>query len=262
MRYWNILKIILKNAYIRDTKIPGVVTANLLSSFVEIFITLTLFGAIFGNINSLSGWNYYQVVFLYLLMKNISLINGFVARSGLTSMAKEYIRMGDYDFYLLKPANPIALVSFSKPRVYNVILMIFTTGLSVWAAIKSGIPMGVGNILGFFLMAILGAILFYFLTVITIVPSFWFVRLYSLSDLMNRAIQIMRYPAGIYSFAVKVIFFTAFPVLAVTYLPSWTLFNSVRVEYIVYMFVITTLFGWIAISLWHLGEKHYGSASS
>lgn len=262
MRYINILKIILRNAYIRDSKIPGVITANVISSFLEITITLTMFSAIFGNIESLEGWNYYQVVFLYLLMKNISLVNGIVARGGLTAMAKQYVRMGDYDFYLVKPVNTMALVSMSKPRIYNVIMLLFTVGLAIWTAMKSGVEISAANVIGFLFMAALASVLFYFLTVITIVPAFWFVRLFSLSDLMNRAIQIMRYPAGIYSLPVKVVFFTAFPILAVTYLPSWTLFYSVKAEYIVYMFLITVVFGLLANGLWRAGERHYGSASS
>ena len=262
MRYLRVLKIIIRNAYIRDSKIPGVVTANVLSSLIEITITMTMFSAIFGDIQSLAGWNYYQVVFLYLMMKNISLVNGIVARSGLTAMAKEYVRLGDYDFYLVKPMNTMALVSISKPRVYNFILLVFTIGLSIWAAAKSGSLISIGNIVGFIIMFALSCTLFYFLTVMTIVPSFWFVRLFSLSDLMNRAIQIMRYPAEIYSMPVRVIFFTAFPVLAVTYLPSWTLFNATKLEYIIYMVAITAIFGAIALAVWRAGEWHYGSASS
>jgi len=262
MRYWKILKIIIRNAYIRDRKIPGVVTSKVFTSLLEVIITITMFSAIFSNIESLAGWNYYQVIFLYLMMKNIALINGIIARGGLTAMAKEYVRMGDYDFYLVKPVNTLALVSMSKPRFFNIIILFFTVALSIWVAMKTGIDLGIANILSFIFMAIFSVILYYFLFVITIVPVFWLVRLFSLSDLMNRASQIMRYPAGIYSMFAKVIFFTAFPVLAVTYLPSWTLFYSVKAEYIVYMVVITFFFGWIATRLWRLGEKNYGSASS
>jgi len=262
MRYWKIIKIIIRNSYTRDKKIPGVVTANVFSSLFEVIITLTMFSAIFNNVESLSGWNYYQVVFLYLMMKNIVLLNGVVVRGGLNDMAKEYVRMGDYDFYLVKPVNSMLFVSVSKPRFYNIVVLMFTIPFSIWIAMKTGIDLGALNILAFIFMAFFSAILYYFLSVITIVPTFWLVRLFSLSDLMNRATQIMRYPAGIYSMLVKVIFFTAFPVLAITYLPSWTLFYSIKAEYLVYMVVITFVFGWIATKLWNIGERNYGSASS
>lgn len=262
MKYWNILKIIIKNAYIRDLKIPGVVTVNVLNSFVEIIITLTMLSAIFGNIESLAGWSYYQVLFLYALMKTIALINGLVARKGLSRMAKEYVHTGEYDFYLTKPVNSLIMVSLSKPRVYNILIIIFTVSLGIWSVIKSGSEISPWNVFGFLIMFVLAIILFYFLTVISIVPSFWFIRLYSLSDLMNRAIQFMRYPSGIYSLFVRVIFYTALPILAVTYLPAWILFNDIKIIYIIYMIAITLVFGALSFYLWKLGERHYGSASS
>lgn len=261
-RYFKILAIILKNSYIRDSKIIGSVSSSIMMSLVEILITLTLFSAIFNNTNSIAGWNFYQMIFLYTLLKSMTLINGIVARGGLAKMSSEYVRRGDYDFYLTKPLNSMLLVSMSKPRVYNVMVLIPTIALAIYAALRSGISIGLGNIMWFLVAFIIGTVLFYFINVITIVPVFWFVRLFSLKDLMNRFSQFMRYPSGIYSFATRVIFYSILPILVVTYLPAWFLFNPPSPVYIIYMLGITVLFGFIAERLWKLGEKHYGSASS
>jgi len=45
-KYLKIAKIVLKNAYIRDSKIIGNVTSNLLVSLTEVAITLTMFSTI------------------------------------------------------------------------------------------------------------------------------------------------------------------------------------------------------------------------
>jgi ABC-2 type transport system permease protein len=261
-KYIRIAKVVLKNAYIRDSKIIGSVTSNLLISLSEIAITLTLFSAIFNNTKNLAGWNYYQIIFLYTLMKGITLINGLLARKGLADMAKKYVRTGEYDFYLTKPVNSMLLVSMSKPKIYNLLTLFFVAILAVYSLIRAQVPIMPISVVFFILLLIVGIILFYFINVVTIIPAFWFIRLYSLSDVINRISQVMRYPAGIYPFATKVILFTILPVLVVTYIPTWQLFNAPNYFYLLYAVVITIIFGFAANALWKFGEKHYGSASS
>lgn len=261
-KYLKIAKIVLKNAYIRDSKIIGNVTSNLLVSLTEVAITLTMFSTIFKNTDSLAGWNIYQVVFLYTLMKGITLINGVYARRGLADMAKKLIRTGEYDFYATKPVNSMFLVSMSKPKIYNLLTLFFVAILSVYCVVKSGMPISLVSIFFFVLFLLVGIILFYFINVVSVIPAFWFIRLFSLSDVVNRFTQLMRYPAGIYPMATKIVLFTIIPVLVVTYFPAWQLFNAPNYLYLLYAVIITLIFGIVANYLWKIGEKHYGSASS
>lgn len=262
IKYLKMLKTIFKNAYVRDKKIPGVVSSKVVYSLLDVFITLAMFSAIFSNITALAGWNYYQVIFLYLIMKIMTLFVGLIARGGINSMASTHIRTGYYDFYLVKPLNSLLFVSISEPRIYNIITMVLVTPMAVYAAMHTGINIYFINVLWFLVLMVFGTALYYFLNVITVVPVFWFVRLFSLKDVMNRASMLMRYPAGIYSRVVKIILFAIFPIVTVTYFPARTLFYPPDTRYIIFMLLITAAFGFIAFGLWKLGERNYGSASS
>ncbi len=262
IRYFNIYKIIFKNAFTRDINISGVIIFNLVISLLEILMTVIMFNIIFSNVESLSGWNFYQVLFIFSMMKITGVLSSLFYRKGLGNMATETIRKGDYDFYLVKPVNPMIMVSMSDPRIYQILTSIAVVILSFYSAIKADMNISAINIIMFLLLFILGQILFYFLTVISIIPTFWYVRLYSLRDAMNRALQFARYPAGIFSRTIKVLLFAIFPILATTYIPAETLFYRPKYYYIIYMLIITILFGFLSIKLWKAGEKHYGSASS
>ncbi len=262
IKYFRIFKIIFKNAYLRDSIIGGVVIFNLIISLLEIFMTIVLFNVIFSNITSLAGWNYYQVLFIFSMMKITSVISGLIYRKGLGKMANEMVRLGNYDFYLSKPVNSMVMVSLCEPKIYQIITLLAVITLAVFSAVISAVTIPAINVICFAMFFFLGQILFYFLSVISIVPTFWFVRLYSLYDVMNRFLQFARYPAGIYSSIIKAFLFVVFPVLAVTFIPAWVLFNPIDYRYAIYMVVITVLFGFIATKLWKLGERHYGSASS
>lgn len=261
-KYYKILKILLRNAYIRDSKIPGYVFSGIAFNVVEITFTVVFFNVIFNNTQTLAGWNFYQILFLYMVAKVVTSVNATFTKNGTNSMSEELIRHGGLDIYLTRPADPMILVSLSKPRIYGIISVAFEAVLAIYALAHTGINYGVANILFFFIMFALSFILYYFLRWITLMPAFWFIRLYSLRDLMGKFNQFMRYPAGIFPSVLKYALFVFFPILTISYIPTRTLFYQPRFEFIIYMFVATFVFGIITKLLWQAGLKHYGSASS
>lgn len=262
IKYFKINWILFKNAYIRDSKITGVVFSSLAFQIAEITVTIVFFRIIFSNVNLLAGWNFYQILFLYAFAKVIVSINNGWTRVGLRKFATEYIRRGDYDFYLSKPIDPMILVSISQPRIYDFVAVLFELGLCVYAILAGGIHIGIINFIWFLYLTFFGLLLYYFLCALTVVPTFWFVRLWSLQDLMGRLNQVMRYPVGVFPPFIKAILMTLFPIVAVSYLPVYTLFYPPKIEYIVYIPLITLIFGLIVSSIWRIGNKKYSSASS
>lgn len=262
IKYLKINWILFKNAYIRDSKIPGVVFSNIVFHLVDIAITIIFFNVIFANTQELVGWNFYQVLFLYAFAKVIISINNGWTRVGLSRFATQLIRRGDYDFYLIKPVDPMIMVSISQPRIYDFIVVLFDLGLCFYAVIAGNIQIGLINFIWFLYLAFFGLILYYFLSVLTVVPTFWFIRLWSLQGLMSRLNQVMRYPMGVFPPFIRAILMTVFPIVAISYLPVYTLFNPPKIEYIIYVPLITLIFGLIVSYIWRIGNKKYSSASS
>lgn len=262
IKYLKINWILFKNAYIRDSKIPGVVLSNVAFHLLDIAVTIVFFKIIFSNISELAGWNFYQVLFLYAFAKVIISINNGWFRGGLKDFATELIRRGNYDFYLIKPVDSMILVSISQPRIYNFIAALFEIGICFYAIWAGQIHIGLINFLWFLYLSFFGLILYYFLSILTIVPTFWFIRLWSLQDLMGRLSQVMRYPSGVFPPFIRTVLMTAFPIIAVAYLPVYTLFYPPKIEYIIYIALVTIIFGFLANFVWQIGNKRYSSASS
>ena len=99
-KYYKILRILVRNSYIRDSKIPGYVLSSLTFNVVEIFFTVVFFNVIFDNTQSLAGWNFYQILFLYMVAKIVTSVNALFTKSGTNSMSEELIRRGGLDIYL------------------------------------------------------------------------------------------------------------------------------------------------------------------
>lgn len=262
IKFFKINTIIFRNAYIRDSKVPGFILANVLAQLLDIIISLVFFNVIFSNIKTLAGWNFYQVLFLYAYIKFIALIHQAWTRKGVITMAQDMVRLGEYDFFITKPFDSMVLVSISKPRLYSFITLFFNITLMIYAGSKAGIEIGISNFLWFILLTFFSVFLFYFLTVITVIPAFWITKLPTLTDLINRMIQFAKYPSGVFSRTLRVTLSTVFPIIVVSYFPVRTLFYPPEISYIVYMITITFVFGAFTRLLWRWGEKNYGSASS
>jgi ABC-type uncharacterized transport system permease subunit len=210
---------------------------------------------------TLGGWDIYQVLFLYAFSQTISIIHGAWTKGGLNSLANELIRLGDYDFYRTKPFDAMTLVSISKPRAYALIKLLFNFSILIFALVHCG-PLPLINYFWFLILFILSFFLYYAIKIVTVVPSFWVIKSWGLTDLMDKLSNLMRYPASVYPWLLNFLLSTVFPILAITYLPVKTLLFEPKLSQIAYMFALTAIFMLIARLIWRLGEKRYGSASS
>lgn len=261
-KYFKVTNMLLRNALIRDLKMPGVVASSVLFELLEITISIVFFDLIFTNTGSLGGWNFYQVLTLYAFAKFINGFYGAFCKRGIQSMAQELVRMGNLDFFLTKPLNSMYFVSVSKPRVYTFINCLLSLFLGIYSIAHTGIAIGIDNVFWFVVLAIAGIVLYYFLAVITIVPVFWFIRLWALQSVMTRMNQFMRYPANIFAPFLKFSLFVFFPVMTASYFPVSALFYNPGWKSILFVFIITFMFGIITTSFWKMGLRKYGSASS
>lgn len=262
MKFLKIIRILMKNAIIRDSKIIGFVSVSIVQEIASIVVNVVFFNVIFSNISSLGGWNFYQVLFLYAFSKTIASLSYAFTRAGLKDLGQSMIKHGDYDFHLIKPVDTMTLVSFSKPRPTSLIAALFYMGLAVYCVLKAGIPIGPANLIWFFALSICGFIIFYCLEVITVIPAFKLIRVWSLPEIVPKMVEFMRYPAGIFTLPFKIMLFGVFPILAASYIPAEALFYTPETSKILYLVAITIIFFIIVRKLWKILERGYSSASS
>lgn len=262
MTLLRVIKILMRNAIIRDLKIPGFIAVSLLQEVASITVNIVFFNVIFSNITSLAGWSFYQVLFLYAFAKTVSSLSYAFTRYGLKDFGEHMVKFGDYDFHLIKPIDTMALVSFSRPSPYKLVASIFYAALAAYCVMKAGIEIQAINLFWFFILAMFGFIIFYALEVLTILPAFKLIRVWSLPEIIPKMGEFMRYPIAIFSLPFQIFLFGVFPILAVSYIPAEALFYPPQPLKIIYLMVIAVLFFIIVRKLWKMFESTYSSASS
>jgi ABC-2 type transport system permease protein len=261
-KYILVTWMMIKNSYIRDSKISGYIVSKCATQIVEIFVNVIFFNIIFANTKELAGWSYYQVLFLYFFSRSIILLDNAIFKKGINTFAKTMVRKGDYDFFLIKPINPMYLTSISSPQIYYAISAIFYISLAVYALLQSGVVIHLASVLWFIFLSFFGLALYYFLNIICVIPTFWFIRLYTLKDIIHRFNGFMRYPIGILPFSLRFVLTVLFPIVIISNIPAATVFYPPNMLYIVYMITLTIVFGLIASAFWRFGQQRYSSASS
>lgn len=243
-------------------KIDGFVLAEMSSQLFDILITVVFFDVLFGKGRSIGGWDFYHTLFLYAFAKFVFSIHNTMTKRGTREIATNLIREGDLDLYLVKPVDAMFMVSIFRPKIYELSGAFFALALGIYALIKGGIVVHPVNLLWLIVLLVFSLLLYYFLQLITVIPAFWLIRFWSLQFLMTKLNQFMYYPAAAFPRTLKTIFFSVFPVLAITYIPVRALFETPNLLEIGYFILITLIFGAIARGFWLLGLRSYGSASS
>lgn len=261
-KFLRIIKILMRNAIIRDSKLLGFVSVSILQELSSIVVNIVFFNVIFANITSLAGWSFYQVLFLYAYSKTITAFSSAFTRFGLKDVGEHLIKFGDYDFFMIRPVDSMALVSFSRPKPTRLVATIFYASLAVYCVLKTGIAIDAQSLIWFLFLTVFGVVLFYCLEVLTVIPAFKFVRVWSLPEIVPKMSEFMRYPIGIFSTPFKILLFGIFPILTTSYIPSDVLFGDPELSKIIYLVAITVTFFIIIRKLWRSAERNYSSASS
>jgi len=222
---------------------------------------LVFLTTIFSKVNSLGGWDVWEIVFLTGVHEMIFLLTWATIMPNLKNFTNE-VRNGKFDQVLLKPISPRFLSSFKMVdltvigSVVNVLFIFF------FSFSKISFEHSFLRIAGFFLFLGLSYLIAYFVYFICASLSLFFINSRTLLDIVFELTETDRYPAEIYPTALKT-FLTAFlPILFFAYFPTAFLLGKISAIYLVYAFLVAAVFGFISHFVWRKGLKNYQSASS
>jgi ABC-2 type transport system permease protein len=160
-------------------------------------IGLVVLSLVYSHTASLNGWSESE---LLVILGVQLLLGGIVGASIQPNMERltEEVRDGKLDFVLTKPEDSQALVSVRELRIWQTVDVISGAVVVAVGAAKSGAAIGVGHVLAFVALLLLGAFLLYCFWLILATGSFWVVNMWFLSDLWSGVYQTGRWPIGIY----------------------------------------------------------------
>lgn len=222
-------------------------------------VNIGFFWVLFQKIPLISGWTFDQLTIplgiLYLLN---TFIWGFMY-ANMNQLSRD-VNLGDLDLYLIKPVDSQFLVSTRSislsllPSIAAGLILLrhgfITNNLSFKEALI--IPMALFS----------SVIISYSLWFISVTTVFWFNRLRNIGEVFGSAVDIARYPAGIFNPFIKFIFTFIIPFAMLGFLPAEVMLGRAGLLNLFWPLFLALFFLYLSHKFWIFSLQRYSSASS
>lgn len=232
-------------------------------SFLINQVTNILFiSIIFGNIPSLDGWSYQEIVFVYgfsLLPKGID----HLCTDNLWKVAYFIVRKGEFDKYLTRPINPLVHVIIENFQFDALGELVVGIILVVSSSIKMSVSFGVLKITLMIVAITAGTFIFTGIKIFCAALALWIKRSGSILQMFYMASDFAKYPVTIYNRAVRGIITYIIPFAFTAYYPASYFLGRGDTLYCIGGTVIMALIlMFIGVCVWNRGLRAYESAGS
>lgn len=207
------------------------------------------------------GWTYESalvVVAVFTMLRAV--LDGAVNPSLLTVV--DQIRMGTFDFVLLKPADAQFLVSTTKFDVFRVVDVFAGIGLGTLAFVRMGRAPSAWGVLAALVMLGAATVVLYSIWILVISAAFWVVKVDNLAYLFSSIFDFARWPVTVFKGVWRILFTFVIPVGIMTTYPAEALLGTLTPGLFVGTLVGAVLFSSVARFVWTRALGHYTSASS
>lgn len=228
--------------------------------FLTNVVTTAFFWVLFQHIPALSGWSFYQLLFMYgMLSLTFGIWHTFL--TGCTAWEMDrLVRMGDLDRILLRPINTLALLTMKRIDDDGFGDIIAGVLFLWYSAAQLGIVWSVPALFALAVLALGGALVLLAINVVLAALAFWVTSIRSLMDLFWSLTRFAEYPINIYHPFVIWFLTIVVPFGFTSFYPSQFFFGNA--PYLPYAYA-TLPFGLLlfgaSYAFWSYGLKKYAS---
>ena len=234
---------------------------QLLQSAVSVGVALVVLALVYSQTTELNGWNESEL----MIVLGIQILLGGVIRTTIQPNMQrlmEDVRDGKLDFALTKPEDSQVLVSIRNVQIWRAVDVIAGAAVLAYGIDGLDASVGVGDVLLFLGLLVLGAVTIYCFWLVIATLAFWIVNVWEIIELFDGIYQAGRWPTSIFPgwlrFGVTFIFPLAFaitvPAEAITSRLEWSTVG-IAIGFAVVLFAFTRWW-------WGFGLRRYSGASA
>lgn len=264
--YWQFLTLQLKTI----TEYKSDFLIGLLSVFIGQINTFLLTILVFTQLDSLVGFNIYEIFLMYGFYVFVKGIDHFY-NDNIWSFAWNKIKDGRFSMILLRPINPIFYIIMERIEINGLSEVIIGFLIIVFSIHFLGITLSLVDVLMLCVIVFCGLVVFFSVKLIFSAPAFWTV---CCGEFMTAGVEISnaaKYPVELYkNRVVKSILLYVFPFPIAAYFPTVYCLNKIsNVQklfgiasipnhfVVIYSVLMAAIVGFVSIKVWYTGLKHF-----
>lgn len=217
---------------------------------------------VFGQTTDLAGWGPFDLLVLIGVHFLISGVLGLVVRPSMEAMM-EGIRLGTFDFTLVKPADSQLLASVQVVRPQSLVDVLVGVGVIGYGLTQVQAPLSASGLLLALLTLLCGLVVVYSFILALSTMAFWFVRLDNLLAIFQSLFgEAGRWPVTIFPGWLRIVLTFAVPVAFAVTVPSEALTGRLTPVSVLSAVGLALLFFVASRWFWFFALRRYTGASA
>lgn len=261
MRYLRLLAIFYRNSIIAEMEYRANFIANVFMSAFWLAFAILGLQVFFFHRDQIGAWGYYEAM---LVVGFYSLFNGLIEALLQPNMSRiiEQIRMGTFDFVLIKPVNSQFMASLRHLSIWKLADVAIGLGICVYAMNRLDAAPSLLDLMlaGGFVAC--GALILYSIWLMMVTTAFWFVRIDNITELFTSIYETGRFPVSVYPSWMKGVLTFVIPIAFITTFPAAAILGRAKPFLLPVAFLLAAALFYGCTRFWRFALRHYSSASS
>lgn len=263
MRPFHLIAAFMRASFQEEAAYRANFFISLLTSALNLATGVLGIVVLFGQIDSVQGWDLPSTLALLGVYLTVSALRGlFIGPSleALSGMDGE-IWTGAFDFTVLRPVDTQFMVSLRKWRWFASVDLFLGLGVLVAAVLQLGVTLSFWRIVTFLLTLLAGTLILYAILLVFAALIFWSPGVL-FTWVFDGIFQMARYPLGMYPGWLRLMLTWIIPVGVITTIPAQALTGSLSAQSLILSLGLAATLFLLASALFRFGLKRYASASS
>jgi ABC-2 type transport system permease protein len=261
MRYIRLLGIFYKNSLYTEMEYRANFIVNTIMSLIWFSFAILGLKVFFFHRDQIGQWGYYEAM---VVVGIYSFFNGFIEAVLQPNMSRiiEQIRLGTFDFVLIKPVNSQFMASLRNLSIWKLADILVGAGICFYALAKlKATPTLLDIALALFFI-FNGTVIVYSIWVLMVTTAFWFVRIDNITELFSAIYETGRFPVSVYPGWMRGVLTFVIPIAFITTFPAAAVLGQAKTHLLLVSIIIAALLLTGSVLFWRLALRYYSSASS
>ena len=261
MLYLKLLGIFYKNSLYTEMEYRANFIVNIIMSLVWVAFAILGLKIFFFHRDQIGRWGYYEAM---VVVGVYSFFNGFIEAVLQPNMSRiiEQIRLGTFDFVLIKPVNSQFMASLRSLSIWKLADILIGAGICIYALARMKASPDISDVTLALLFIFNGVVIVYSIWVMMVTTAFWFVRIDNITELFTAIFETGRFPVSVYPGWMRGVLTFVVPVAFITTFPAAALLGQARIYLLLLSFLIAAMLLIGSALFWQLALRRYSSASS
>ncbi|RIL08382.1 MAG: hypothetical protein DCC75_09095, partial [Proteobacteria bacterium] len=210
---------------------------------------------------SLAGWSEAEAMVFITCFLVVDAIHMMLYSTNLWNLAG-LVNQGGLDYYLVRPVSSLFFVSLREFSFSSFVNFLMAAGLLAWALNNFPGSISAAQILNLLFLILNGAVIYYVIFLLFVVPVFWIHSNFGLMHTFFAAIHLAERPDPIFGGFLRVALITLVPFALIASYPARIIIDGASIEITLHCVAGTVFLMGVLLFVWNKALASYSSASS